>query len=116
MEAEPLSDQDAAAEIEGEGRPTPRRFKSWYLGTIAALLASDDFVQQDAALADETNRRTPGHVPCQRKVRMSPGSAKLECPPGQGHNEASTACQPASRLLAEVKPRSRAAGRRRRRA
>jgi transposase len=33
-----------------------------------------------------------------------------------GQNEPSTACKPASRLVAEVKPRSREAGRRRRRA
>ena len=35
---------------------------------------------------------------------------------GTGQNEPSTACKPASRLMAEVKPRSREAGRRRRRA
>jgi hypothetical protein len=35
---------------------------------------------------------------------------------GTGQNEPSTACKPASRLVAEVKPRSREAGRRRRRA
>jgi transposase len=33
---------------------------------------------------------------------------------GTGQNEPSTACKPASRLVAEVKPRSREAGRRRR--
>jgi hypothetical protein len=37
-------------------------------------------------------------------------------PWGAGQNEPSTACKPASRLVAEVKPRSREAGRRRRRA
>ena len=37
-------------------------------------------------------------------------------PRGTGQNEPSTACKPASRLVAEVKPRSREAGRRRRRA
>jgi hypothetical protein len=37
-------------------------------------------------------------------------------PWGIGQNEPSTACKPASRLVAEVKPRSREAGRRRRRA
>jgi len=44
------------------------------------------------------------------------GNASLCHALGSGQNEPSTASKPASRLVAEVKPRSREAGRRRRRA
>ena len=65
VEAEPLSDQDVAAAIDGEGGP--RRSKPWYLVILGALPAKDAFLQLDAAFAeeadeDETNRRTQGHV------------------------------------------------------